>query len=839
MPTRFVLCGLLVFGALSSYGAEKPHPRLFSERRIAELAQGGAEWTKMKSECDANLNKLIYPGYAGGAWRGYGEYYGLCYRVLKQTAPKEAAVYARKALALMQVMAHHNMYGSIENAELLGLGDGTRTVFELPRIPMPGTPVEVFRVPTKVVKLEYKGAAAPLGVFAVAARVSNTENGPADYAPQDYRIRYLDNKINAYYVLCWLTDKHPAPGATYYVTLVETAGKPLPGQECVVKEKTLTMNAAPKSGEAVLVRYLADNYDQTGNYLGGLSSVQPDGPGYPMRCFGVGMARTYDLLYDFPEFTPDIKKEIYTLLNEEVEWYKAYGYKSAVYNNYFIRSYLMGTYSTAYATAGDNPRAEEWQALSQTLVHNVFNEIKKLTGGTSKDGQYANGVANDLLDLFTQWKELASEELLPQLKFFDNLIPTLIQATKPDRKTFYDGGDWTDLPATPLRGAAEAFVRYRPDHPMASYARQYLKDLGDKMVTGSMKDYTKDFPTAYFAEKTGPVFVRSDWGTEAVWWSLEADLHRVGRHRDNGHITIQRGADYLLVDSGGYGNDSTDPFHNTLLFDDRAGKKLITYPPSQGYWGRDIKIQKFEADDRYVYAQADFGGAYAQHYEGRANSVKLTWRSIFYLRPDILVVHDQAQVFEPTTVMIYNLNFGAAPRQQGNILVVERGASKLFVKPVLPAGTQAKLKEIKDEGFLFTNYRVSTVGKAADTFLYVFQATDKSKPEMVPVACVKAGEAAQGVELTVGDTHWVALFAVKDKDLPEGVKYGTASAGAHRHFLSDLTANAKYLLTVTSAGKEIVRKQVLASPEGTVTFDFTSEVPVKVELVRFREPGAL
>ena len=78
-------------------------------------------------------------------------------------------------------------------------------------------------------------------------------------------------------------------------------------------------------------------------------------------------------------------------------------------------------------------------------------------------------------------------------------------------------------------------------------------------------------------------------------------------HRDQGHFTITRGADPLVVDSGAYGLGQTIPYHNTLGFDD--GGKISTYSPHQGYWGRPgtVRIKNFEDSPVHTFAQADFG----------------------------------------------------------------------------------------------------------------------------------------------------------------------------------------------------------------------------------------
>src|SRR5262249_44354665 len=148
----------------------------------------------------------------------------------------------------------------------------------------------------------------------------------------------------------------------------------------------------------------------------------------------------------------------------------------------------------------------------------------KIPGGYGPQGTYTNGIVHDVLQIFDLWKRLTAEDLAAQLAWTSNVVTATIHGTKPDRKTFYDGGDWNELPAVPLITAMQAFIAYLPDHAMAPYARQLLADLGVS-VSGTQLDYKSGstaFPLSYEAAVSGPVYARSDWGTGAVWMSFAA-----------------------------------------------------------------------------------------------------------------------------------------------------------------------------------------------------------------------------------------------------------------------------------------------------------------------------
>src|SRR5262249_3110904 len=135
-----------------------------------------------------------------------------------------------------------------------------------------------------------------------------------------------------------------------------------------------------------------------------------------------------------------------------------------------------------------------------------------IPGGFGFEGTYTNGVATDVLKILGIWKSATGQDLAPTLEWLQNLVPATIHGIKPDRATFYDGGDWNDLPATPLTGVLQAFARYQSDHAMAPFARQALIDVG-QLVSGPVQDYKTVFPTSLVTKGTGALYARSDWGT--------------------------------------------------------------------------------------------------------------------------------------------------------------------------------------------------------------------------------------------------------------------------------------------------------------------------------------
>ncbi|MCU1245410.1 MAG: hypothetical protein JWN02_1320, partial [Acidobacteria bacterium] len=303
-------------------GGASAHPILLPASQLSALAAGGTAWDTQKGWCDAHLNDLIGSGYAGWDWHDAAVNYSTCYQVAKlQGDTTTATKYAKKALAMALVLAHHHNYGTPNAAQQpLGLADGTRTVFPLPFTPMTGTTIDVATIGTSEVHLTRASQGNDdLGTFAPIMKISNASDGTNAYAPSDYELRYRDGLDT--FRLIWTGTNHPAASADYFVTVANgDATSVASGFTIDPINLTLTFTTAPAAHQAVVVSYLGSAYEQTGNGLGGVNSVQPDGPGYQMRTFNPGLATAYDALLDSGLLSSGLKTELYGILNGQVDW---------------------------------------------------------------------------------------------------------------------------------------------------------------------------------------------------------------------------------------------------------------------------------------------------------------------------------------------------------------------------------------------------------------------------------------------------------------------------------------------------------------------------------------
>jgi hypothetical protein len=837
---KAILFPCLIFLVSNALRAAETHPILIAPANEVDLlAQGGQDWIDLRTQCDSTLSQLIGPDYAGWGWRTALENYALAYRVALRIDATRAAKYGKKALALMKVLARHHNYGTPENSEYIGRTNGSTVSFPLPRAPLPGATVTVFLSPISITPFTYTAPTQALTDWGKIIAIGNTAVANSDFPQANWQYNYRDGLD--IFILRWLNSNHPANGAQYYVALASDQGAVTVGSnQYTSSASAITFTTPPAAGQAVFVRYIGTDYEQTGNYIGGVNAVQPDGPGYQMRTFCPGLAYGYDLLHDDPDLTPALQQEFYKTLNAMLDWYGAYGYENdGSLGNYFIRGYLTGAMYTAYATADENPRGDELKTLSATLLQRTFDALNQhLPGGYGPQGQYTDGVTQDCLDIFSLWQQITGEDRLSQLEWTGNSVRAIIHGTKPDRVTFYDGGDWSDLPATPLITAMQEFVRILPNHPMSPYARQFLKDSNGSAPSGTISDYKTDFPMSYCAKESGPVYMRSDWSTSAVWVSHAAGpLLYDHQHYDQGHITIQRGGDYLLVDGGAYGLYQTI-YHNTLLFDDRGAGDISTYPPGQGAWDMgDTHIYKYADGNDFVYSQSDFTRSYAAAHDGTLNSVKAAIRSLLYLRPGLVIVHDQAQSAQTGVKKIFNANFSGTLTRSGNTFSMTKGQSKLFMTAVLPTNPNPVLGTVTSDNITSITYQETLTGQLQDNFLHLFEAGATSSTA-TPCALLKTADGlAEGLELSTNGQNYVALFARKDRELAVlSFNYSFHGTGAQRHIITDVHPSSYYHV-VSSAGAVTQFDQTLqSSTEGVLAFSFTAPATGSVLIARGEVP---
>jgi hypothetical protein len=194
----------------------------------------------------------------------------------------------------------------------------------------------------------------------------------------------------------------------------------------------------------------------------------------------------------------------------------------------------------------------------------------------------------------------------------------------------------------------------------------------------------------------GLTFVRSDWSRAAVWASFQAGPRLAEDHQDadQGHFELARGADHLLVDGGGYEGSATIN-HNTLLVDD--GGRNLNYAPNQGVWGHKVRTVRFGDDGHVAVAVGEIGEAYAPscvRENCKKRTVERLTRTFVYVRPAVLVVHDDIVLDQADVAVNWAAHVTRAPTIAGNLATAIVGSSRVDVRTLEPGEARAvALKE--------------------------------------------------------------------------------------------------------------------------------------------------
>ena len=334
---------------------------------VAIASTDNTVWNSLKSRCDTDLDSVISDIYAGFDWRQAAQDYGLCYSAGTLRGDPKAPAYSKKAVAILKTLARSfPLIAPNQNHQFIGFGDGATKSFALPMTPLAGTAVHVFTNTANVLPYSYTGAALAdvttefsSGALYPVLRVSSTMAGAtSNAAPEfvkevDWHVSLRDevNGSSQFNVLHWLGNNHPS-GMFYVATNFNEDDSQVASGNFSVNGTTLTFTTAPANGKAVFVEYIGTDYTQTSNFMGGVESVKPDGPGYNMRAMNVGLAYGYDVIRQSPDLTAALRQEFYGVLNGQLDWYAAAGYEGPnLYENpignYYIRgwlTYCLGAY---------------------------------------------------------------------------------------------------------------------------------------------------------------------------------------------------------------------------------------------------------------------------------------------------------------------------------------------------------------------------------------------------------------------------------------------------------------------------------------------------------------
>jgi hypothetical protein len=296
--------------------------------------------------------------------------------------------------------------------------------------------------------------------------------------------------------------------------------------------------------------------------------------------------------------------------------------------------------------------------------------------------------------------------------------------------------------------------------------------------------------------------------------------------RGAGHISIQRGNDYLLVNSGqwkgqdGWGGnpsayDGRSWRANTLFYQNPWGPN---YQGSQGFWGTKA-ILAYEESPDYVYKKADLTSAY--DLQG-ASSLRSFVRSFVSLGNGNFLLSDRVQAANATDEkkLYFHFNRNGIPQISGNVVTSTVGESRLFVKTMLPAQPIIRVvpDPVSDTDPTPITYRTEVSDSVASqdlTALHIMSATARTVTEMPDAGPILVPARNMFGAAIMSATPKFVLFAATASP-QTSVTYSTTKAGLH--LLLDMAPNKTLVVDLDGA----MLKSVKVSSQGVASFNAPS-----------------
>jgi hypothetical protein len=617
----------------------------------------------------------------------------------------------------------------------------------------------------------------------------------------------------------------------------------------------VTGNAAYASTGLELIDYLAS--------LGAAGMVAPAAidSGFPSRSAVYGLAVGYDWLHD--RLTADQKSAVAQTVNLWFDWFTraAFENEGPAYGNYF-GGHLLGFGLAAVATAGDNPRAGEIAAHIRRLfdlhVRPAFAS-GGFAGGYPVEGHpYGAHHFQRLLSYMLAIDTATGSNLVGETGYARTIARSLLYQVKPNGWQVGDEasspGDYTGVlsPSLPL-----VLSELLADTAEGRWMQQLATDLAGARRPGVLddpfvrllffnrarpaEDHRTRLPTWHRSPGDEHVFRRGSWGPEAVWTSIAAGVTHWSGHqmRGAGHIALQRGDDYLLVNSGqwkGVDGVSGTPqafdlrsWRANTLFVNDFGDYLFTgadYRGGQGYWGLTRVLASGGGPD-FAYVKTDLTSAYsvgkARPWENR--SVRLFHRSVVTAGDGVVVLFDRMRFRKADYVkkLFFHLNpVGGPPLVAGNTALVRAGRSALFIRALLPDAPvlDVAVDPISDDDRRPSTYRLEisdSVSRRTFDALTVLVATARSAPSMPPAVRLRTPDGTvAGAMVSDGRARRIVTFSASGDPL-QVVRYTAPYPAGQNglHVVTDLVPGTTYDIWRGDVRLGVER----AATGGVVTFD--------------------
>lgn len=484
---------------------------------------------------------------------------------------------------------------------------------------------------------------------------------------------------------------------------------------------------------------------------------------------------------------------------------KGYAYEDMAGNFMGGHTYLMSL--VPVATYGENAAASGYlttfkSLLTSTVIDQLEDPLQHSGGDAVEGWNYGGGYIYTLPGLYGYYTG-TGDAAISAMTWPDELVTAMVHRLGPNLLDVPIYGDWTGTPLGENRKhQALTFTGIQQRFAPASTSAKLGQYVLDNVSFSSTPDLWKTAlwarsdiaavnpntePLAHRAEGNGFVTSRSSWvdAADTVFLSARLEGKSRGDHEgyDEGHISLQRGDDRLLVHQN---LSAPSVAHNSIVFNGLSHHAGVTDPVMT-----ETAIDRYENGSGYLYTSADITSAWSREWQtARANLFR---RSVLHLRPNTIVVADVTQSNSAVgNLKEWYTQYEADPTVAGDTITVTNGSSKAFVKTLYPAGG-AYTETIPSAGFWRVKY-TPVVEQEYDQFLTVLEATGSADSQTA--STLIDGTGGRGAVI---DGTTIAMFT---KDQAGGditsLTYSVDTSGPSTHYIADLTPGATYNVQIDS-----------------------------------------
>lgn len=339
-------------------------------------------------------------------------------------------------------------------------------------------------------------------------------------------------------------------------------------------------------------------------------------------------------------------------------------------------------------------------------------------------------------------------------------------------------------------------------------------------------------PTQYIAPGLNRILSRTDWGTGAAWFMFISTFNNLDHQwGDSNSFSFYRNGEWLTKEWSGYGkNISASDYQNNLSIQNPpSGAGVPSFNVEEGNHGGQFSYTsdgdptvKTSLQTAYVFAEGDV----TKRYNGtgiHATDVAHASRSIFWMKPDMIVVYDRATSKSANRYKRTYFNFATQPSVSGHgATVTTPKGQKVFFTSLLPqAGTVTWDKptttwswnEATEDEPMHYRICVQDTSNPLDVrFLNILQGADSNG---TPVAATSFKQSSGSGYDGAWFGNTAVLFAVNLGQAFTGVTY-TVPTTITSHYVTGLTPGAAYTVTKQTGANGLT---VTISAGGTCVAD--------------------